>query len=133
MLITEATSVEQRSGFNRVKPRRGGLHFRFGGVQDVQGPNYTARQGSFLVSHHGSEVGRPVLPEKREFTTNETTEAAIEPGLFRDLYVALGDPLDAGAWSVRVQYKPLVRFIWLGGIFHDVGRPAGGQRPSLPP
>jgi cytochrome c-type biogenesis protein CcmF len=52
---------------------------------------------------------------------NETTEAAIEPGLFRDLYLALGNSLDKGAWSLRVQYKPLVRFIWLGGIFMMLG------------
>ena len=99
-----------------------GYSFRFAGVQDVQGPNYTSRQGQFLVSQGGREVGT-MLPEKREFTSvgNETTEAAIDPGLFRDLYLALGNPLEAGAWSVRVQYKPLVRFIWLGGLFMMLG------------
>ena len=97
-----------------------GYSFHFDGVQEVQGPNYTARQGRFEVSHRGSGVGT-MLPEKREFATNETTEAAIEPGLFRDLYVALGNPLDADAWSVRIQYKPLVRFIWLGGLFMMLG------------
>jgi cytochrome c-type biogenesis protein CcmF len=99
-----------------------GYSFRFAGVQDVQGPNYTARQGQFFVSHGGREVGT-MLPEKREFTTvgNETTEAAIDPGLFRDLYLALGNRLEGDAWSVRVQYKPLVRFIWLGGLFMMLG------------
>ena len=62
-----------------------------------------------------------LLPEKRRFTTTETTEAAIEPGLMRDLYVALGNPLDNGSWSVRIEYKPLVRFIWLGGILMMLG------------
>jgi cytochrome c-type biogenesis protein CcmF len=121
--VTSVLGVEQDLV---VKPGEtvevAGYNFRFTGVQDVQGPNYTARQGEFQVSRDGHEVAT-MLPEKREFTTvgNETTEAAIEPGLFRDLYLALGNPLDAGAWSVRVQYKPLVRFIWLGGLFMMLG------------
>jgi cytochrome c-type biogenesis protein CcmF len=44
------------------------------------------------------------------------TEAAIDAGLSRDLYVALGEPVGDGAWSVRIQVKPLVRWIWLGGV-----------------
>ncbi len=49
------------------------------------------------------------------------TEAAIDPGLFRDLYVALGEPLENGAWAVRMQYKPFVRWIWLGGLLMTFG------------
>ena len=49
------------------------------------------------------------------------TEAAIDPGLFRDLYVALGEPLNDGAWSVRVHFKPFVRLIWLGAIMMGLG------------
>ena len=49
------------------------------------------------------------------------TEAAIDPGLFRDVYVALGDPLPGNAWAVRVHYKPFVRWIWLGAIFMALG------------
>jgi cytochrome c-type biogenesis protein CcmF len=49
------------------------------------------------------------------------TEAAIDPGLWRDLYVALGEPLDNGAWAVRIQYKPFVRWLWLGGILMTIG------------
>ncbi|HEY1771649.1 MAG TPA: heme lyase CcmF/NrfE family subunit [Gammaproteobacteria bacterium] len=99
-----------------------GYDFTFQGVHDEQGPNYSARQGVFQVSKGGTDVA-VMRPEKREFTSvgNETTEAAIEPGLFRDLYLALGNSLDNGAWSVRVQYKPLVRFIWLGGLFMMLG------------
>jgi len=99
-----------------------GYDFAFQGVHDEQGPNYQARQGVFQVSRDGREVAT-MRPEKREFASvgNETTEAAIDAGLFRDLYLALGNPLDQGAWSVRVQYKPLVRFIWLGGLFMMLG------------
>lgn len=119
--VTSVLGVEQDLV---VKPGEtvevAGYDFRFSGVQDVQGPNYTAHQGAFQVTRHGAQVGT-MLPQKREFTTNETTEAAIEPGLFRDLYIALGNPLDQGAWSVRIQYKPLVRFIWLGGVLMMLG------------
>ncbi len=99
-----------------------GYDFSFRGIHDEQGPNYSARQGLFQVSRDGDPVAT-MRPEKREFASvgNETTEAAIDPGLFRDLYLALGNSLGDGAWSVRVQYKPLVRFIWLGGLFMMLG------------
>jgi cytochrome c-type biogenesis protein CcmF len=63
-------------------------------------------------------------PEKRRYNVQSgsmMTEAAIDPGLFRDLYVALGEPLDSGAWAVRVQLKPFIRWIWLGSIFMAFG------------
>ena len=97
-----------------------GYTFDFQGVSDVTGPNYQAQQASFSVSKDGDSVGL-MQPEKRQYSTTVTTEAAIHPGLFRDLYVALGNPLGDGSWSVRIQYKPLVRFIWLGGIFMMLG------------
>ncbi len=99
-----------------------GYDFTFQGVHAEQGPNYEARQGVFEVSWGGRPIA-VMRPEKREFPSigNETTEAAIDPGLFRDLYLALGNPLDQGAWSVRVQYKPMVRFIWLGGLLMMLG------------
>ncbi len=97
-----------------------GYSFDFQGVQDVTGPNYQAQQASFNVSRGGVSLGL-MQPEKRQYSTTVTTEAAIHPGLFRDLYVALGNPLGDGSWSVRIQYKPLVRFIWLGGILMMLG------------
>ena len=121
--VTSVLGVEQDVV---VKPgdtvQVAGYDFSFQGVHDEQGPNYSARQGVFQVSKGGEAIA-VMRPEKREFASvgNETTEAAIEPGLFRDLYLALGNSLDQGAWSVRVQYKPLVRFIWLGGLFMMLG------------
>ncbi|HET7649793.1 MAG TPA: heme lyase CcmF/NrfE family subunit [Gammaproteobacteria bacterium] len=97
-----------------------GYQFRFDGVHTVQGPNYQAEQGVFQVTHNGDAFAT-MRPEKRKFSTTVTTEAAIDPGLFRDLYVAMGNPLDNNAWSVRLQYKPMVRFIWLGGVFMMLG------------
>ena len=49
------------------------------------------------------------------------TEADIDPGLFRDLYVALGEPLTQSAWGVRIQIKPFVRWIWVGGLLSALG------------
>ena len=97
-----------------------GYTFDFQGVRNVTGPNYQAQQADFRVSKDGNEIGL-MQPEKRQYTTTVTTEAAIHPGLFRDLYVALGNPLGDGSWSVRIQYKPLVRFIWLGGLLMMLG------------
>ena len=49
------------------------------------------------------------------------TEAGIDAGFFRDVYVALGDPLPNNAWAVRVHFKPFIRWIWLGAIFMGLG------------
>ena len=62
-------------------------------------------------------------PEKRRYRAagNVMTEADLDPGLFRDLYVALGEPIEGDAWAVRVHYKPFVRWIWFGGLFIAIG------------
>ena len=64
-----------------------------------------------------------LYPERRIYTVQEMpmTEAAIDPGLTRDLYVALGDPVGGGAWIVRVQYKPFVDWIWGGCLIMALG------------
>jgi cytochrome c-type biogenesis protein CcmF len=95
----------------------GGYTFRFDGTEDVVGPNYTAARGTFHVSRDGRET-TVLYPEKRRYPAQNQvmTEAAIDPGLLRDLYVSLGEPLDGGAWSVRLYHKPFVDWIW-GGCF----------------
>ncbi|HET7369501.1 MAG TPA: heme lyase CcmF/NrfE family subunit [Gammaproteobacteria bacterium] len=100
----------------------GGYAFTFHGVRDIQGPNYAARQARVTVSDDG-ELIATLRPGKRSYPVagTTTTEAGIDAGLFRDLYVALGDPLGDNAWSLRVQYKPMVRFIWLGGLVMALG------------
>jgi cytochrome c-type biogenesis protein CcmF len=49
------------------------------------------------------------------------TETAIDTGLFRDLYISLGEPVSGGAWSVRVYYKPFVDWIWGGALLMALG------------
>ena len=100
----------------------GGYEFRFIGVSNAVGPNYQAARAEILVSRNGKEVER-MYPEKRNYSAsgNVMTETAIDSGLFRDLYVSLGEPVNAGAWSVRVYYKPFVGWIWGGALLMALG------------
>jgi cytochrome c-type biogenesis protein CcmF len=96
----------------------GAYEFRLLGVKTHQGPNYTAERGDIEVTRNGNYLLN-LHPEKRHYPVarNVMTEAAIDPGLFRDLYVALGEPVGtSGAWAVRVHYKPFVRWVWFGGV-----------------
>jgi cytochrome c-type biogenesis protein CcmF len=99
-----------------------GYRFTFRGVRDVQGPNYEAAQGLMEVSRDGKVVVE-LRPEKRVYRVqrNPMTDAAISPGLTRDLYVSLGEPVDVNAWIVRVYYKPFVDWIWGGCLMMALG------------
>jgi cytochrome c-type biogenesis protein CcmF len=100
----------------------GGYTFRFDGTEQYRGPNYIAARGTIHVSQNGRDV-TVMYPEKRRyFVQNQTmTEAAISPGLLRDLYVSLGEPLENGAWSVRLYHKPFVDWIWGGCLVMALG------------
>ncbi|MFB3105658.1 MAG: cytochrome c-type biogenesis CcmF C-terminal domain-containing protein, partial [Pseudomonadales bacterium] len=99
----------------------GDMEFRFDGVTMVHGPNYVAQQGTFIVTDGDSRL--ILKPEKRRYAVsgNVLTEAAIDPGFLRDVYVSLGEELDGGDWAVRLQIKPFVRWIWLGALFMALG------------
>jgi cytochrome c-type biogenesis protein CcmF len=99
-----------------------GYQIEFKGIQHVEGPNYSAEQGQINV-YKNDEFVALLKPERREYRvqTMGMTEAGIDGGLFRDVYVALGDPLENNAWAIRVHYKPFVRWIWLGAIFMAIG------------
>jgi cytochrome c-type biogenesis protein CcmF len=99
-----------------------GYSFKFDGVSEVAGPNYHAKEGRFSVSEGDKPVAE-LKPQKRFYKVqrNTMTEAAIDPGLLRDLYVALGEPMEKGAWSVRIYVKPFIRWIWLGGLLMMLG------------
>ncbi len=99
-----------------------GYDVTFKGIKAVKGPNYSASQGQMEIYDDGGFVTL-LQPERRTYLvqTMGMTEAGIDPGLFRDIYVALGDPLPDGAWAIRVHFKPFVRWIWLGAIFMGLG------------
>jgi cytochrome c-type biogenesis protein CcmF len=98
-----------------------GYQFRFDGVTEVPGPNYQALRGSFQVSGKGKNF--ILAPEKRVYRSSRMpmTEAAIDTGFTRDLYVSLGEPLPNGGWSVRVYFKPFVDWIWAGFLLMGIG------------
>jgi len=102
--------------------RVGDYEISFKGTRPVAGPNYQALRGEVTVTRNGKAIGT-LYPEKRTYVVRSSamTEAGIDAGWSRDLFVALGDPLGNDAWSVRLQYKPLVRFIWLGAIVMALG------------
>ncbi|MEO7251929.1 MAG: cytochrome c-type biogenesis CcmF C-terminal domain-containing protein, partial [Arenimonas sp.] len=124
VLMTESTSQEKD-----VAARPGqsfelrGYSFRFDGVEQVQGPNYQADRATVSVSH-GDEAVTVMRPEKRAYASGGSimTEAAINGGLRRDLYVALGEPLGPdGSWALRLYVKPFIRWIWLGALLMAIG------------
>jgi len=96
--------------------------FRFDGVAPHEGPNYLAQRGTVHVLLDGREIA-VLHPEKRTYRvqTKPMTEAGIDAGLFRDIYVSLGEPLGNGDWALRLYYKPMVRWIWLGGLLMALG------------
>jgi cytochrome c-type biogenesis protein CcmF len=100
----------------------GGYTFRFNGVTRAVGPNYEAARAEIEASKNGI-VTNKLYPEKRSYTAsgNVMTETAIDSGIFRDLYISLGEPVSGGAWSVRVYYKPFVSWIWGGAILMAMG------------
>ena len=100
-----------------------GYIFKFHGVKQIPGPNYKAEQAYLSVDYQGKTVAE-LSPQKRVYRVQKMpmTEAAIDAGLFRDLFVAIGEPLgEEGAWSLRIYYKSFIRWIWLGGIFMAAG------------
>ncbi|HEY8188973.1 MAG TPA: cytochrome c-type biogenesis CcmF C-terminal domain-containing protein, partial [Pyrinomonadaceae bacterium] len=100
----------------------GGYTFRFNGVTRATGPNYEAARADIEVSKNGNLINK-MYPEKRSYFArgNVMTETAIDSGLFRDLYISLGEPIDGRAWSVRVYYKPFVSWIWGGAVLMAMG------------
>jgi cytochrome c-type biogenesis protein CcmF len=100
----------------------GGHVFRFEGVEQVQGPNYLAARATVAVTRDGGAV-TTLYPERRVYRVQESpmTEADIDNGTFRHLYVALADPVGNDAWIVRIHYKPFVAWIWGGCVLMALG------------
>src|SRR5215471_10651951 len=101
----------------------GGYQFQLKNLQQVAGPNYQAMRADIEVAKNGSAPFATMQPEKRSFTAtqNVTSETAIDRSVWRDLYLALGDEVDGGAWTVRVYHKPLVNWIWGGALLMAIG------------
>lgn len=99
-----------------------GYRYQLSAINTFKGPNYSGTRGNIRV-YDGDDFVALLQPEKRFYyaARNVMTEAAIDPSLTRDLYVALGEELGEGAWAVRVHVKPFVRCIWLGALMMALG------------
>ena len=100
-----------------------GYTFEFVELVPVRGPNFVADEARIRITRDGAPV-TVLAPQKRRYLASGSmmTEAAIDPGLFRDLYVAMGEPIGSeGAWAIRLHYKPMVRWMWLGAILMGLG------------
>ncbi|MDQ6648154.1 MAG: heme lyase CcmF/NrfE family subunit [Pseudomonadota bacterium] len=126
VLLSESLSVTSDV---RMAPGQtqhiGSYDFRFDGAHRTTGPNWRADQGVVTVTRDGEAV-TVMRPQKRTYLRGQVqTESAVDAGFTRDLYVALGEPMDAGniegAWSMRLYYKPFIRWIWGGGLLMMLG------------
>jgi cytochrome c-type biogenesis protein CcmF len=123
--VTLVKGYEAEQDF-RIRPGEAvelaGYVFTLEAIADVRGPNYVAAQAKVPVTRDGRPV-TVLYPERRIYTVQDQvmTEAAIDPGLTRDLYASLGDPLEGGTWLVKLQHKPFVDWIWGGCLFMALG------------
>ncbi|MFL6618699.1 MAG: heme lyase CcmF/NrfE family subunit [Povalibacter sp.] len=128
MFVIGATTVEsyKREADLSLRPgqtlQHAGFDFTMTSVRDVTGPNYDAVEAEIVVARDGREV-TVLHPQKRTYRvqTSPMTEAGIDGRWNRDIFAAMGDPLGGGAWSLRLQYKPMIRFIWLGAFVIALG------------
>jgi cytochrome c-type biogenesis protein CcmF len=128
MFILGATTVESYKHEKDLSLRPGqstevaGFTFTLNSFRDVAGPNYQAVESEVVISRNGRQVAT-LYPQKRTYRVqrNPMTESGIDVTWGRDLFVAMGEPLGDGSWSLRLQYKPLVRFIWLGALVIAIG------------
>ncbi len=121
--LTSIYSHEKDVGIKAGESYVLGEHeFIFDGIKQTRGPNYTAMTGTVRVLENG-ELLTTLHPEKRNYGPGAMpmTEAAIDPGLFRDLYVAIGEPIGQDAWALRIYNKVYIRWIWLAAIFMAFG------------
>lgn len=100
----------------------GAYEFRLDDLRELDGPNYQATEGTVSIFENG-ELVTTLHPQKRIYLVQKSpmTEAGIDAGLFRDLFVAMGEPLGDNTWSLRIQFKPFVRWIWMGGLLMALG------------
>ncbi len=120
------TSLYSQEKDVRLSPEQSyvlaGYQFKLVGIKEVKQDNYIAYQAKIEVTRSAIPVA-VLFPEKRTYMQSSMpmTEAAIEGGVFRDLFVALGEPLGQGSWSVRIYFKPFIRWIWLGAFLMAIG------------
>jgi len=122
-LLVEALNVQREVALRPGQTVEVGHYgFTFEGVQESRGPNYVADRGTLQLTRRDTPL-QTLHPEKRAYASGGQvmTESAVRPGVLGDVYVALGEPLGNGAWAVRIQVKPMVRWIWAGAVLMALG------------
>jgi cytochrome c-type biogenesis protein CcmF len=128
VFIAGVTLVSSQESLRELPMKSGdstelaGYAFRFDGVRPLAGPNYEALAATVTVSRNGSPV-TTLTPQRRIYRSQQmaTTEAAIDVGWTRDLYVALGEAIDGQRWAMRIHVKPFVDWIWIGCMLMAAG------------
>ncbi|AMO38139.1 heme lyase CcmF/NrfE family subunit [Thauera humireducens] len=107
---------------NGQRAELAGYTFTFRGVQDADGPNYDAARATIDVTRDGRAIAT-LTPEKRMYLAQgmPMTEASIDIGAFRDVYVSLGEQIEDGTWIVSLYYRPFISWIWLGCTLMGLG------------
>jgi len=96
--------------------------FEFVTIEPYEGPNYIADQATVLVTKKNSTIALLKPQKRRYFSSGQTmTEASIDSSIFRDLYIALGEPLQVDAWAIRIYIKPFVMWLLIGALFIAMG------------
>jgi cytochrome c-type biogenesis protein CcmF len=123
IVLTSAYSVERDVRMNiGDQATAGPYQFQLLSIQQLNGANYTALQADVAITHHGQAITQ-LHPQQRLYTVSQTglAKAGIDAGIWRDLYVALGEPMSNNSWALRIYYKPFVRWIWAGGVLMLLG------------
>ena len=121
--FVKSNTIETDVALARGESKQVGEYvFRFNGGENIEGPNFDGFRGHVTASHNGKVVAE-LHPEKRHYFVQGSvmTEAAIGAKWNRDLLVALGDDVGADSWSLRLQYRPMIRFVWLGAAIMALG------------
>ena len=118
-LYDESKHLKMRVG---DKVTMSDMTFKFASINPITGPNYDGTSGTFLVERNNHSTSE-IIAEKRFYRVRgmTMTEAGIAPLLWKDLYISLGEELEDEAWSVRINVKPFVRFLWLGALIMGLG------------
>ncbi len=123
VMVTESLNVERDV---RMTPgdtvEVSGYEIAFVTLRHHEGPNFIADEGVFEIRKNGRVLSEQ-HPQKRQYLRGQVmTEAAIDAGFFSDFYIAMGEPLqDGSAWAIRLYYKPMIRWVWLGAILMMLG------------
>ena len=134
--VVQSVTIERDTALAQgAQTTLGSYSFRFEGTAPAEGANFSATEGTVTVNQNGHEVA-VLKPQKRNYWVQQSamTEAAISSGWNRDLFVAMGEDLGQGKWSLRLQVRPLIQFVWFGAIIMMVGGVVSGldRRYRLP-